>query len=204
MLAALVAGSAVILLCRRIRHKGRAVAALMLVLYILLIYCHTVILREPAESASHNFKLFWSYEAFLSGESPFPTDAVLNLLMLLPAGILFGGACGSRSRARCVSPAAGTSGGSQVGSTNPDAGACDGSRSGSANQSNANSGWLQALYALLLGACISISIETLQFFLHRGFAELDDVLHNTLGCLIGWLLYKGVEWVVRKVCEKAA
>ena len=152
MLAALVAGSAVILSCRRIRHKGRAVAALMLVLYILLIYCHTVILREPAESASHNFKLFWSYEAFLRGESPFPTDAVLNLLMLLPAGILFGGACG-KSRV-----------------------------------------WS----ALLLGLCISVSIEVLQFFLHRGFAELDDVLHNTLGCLIGWLLYKGVDWGVRQ------
>ena len=176
MLAALVAGSAVILSCRRIRHKGRAVAALMLVLYLLLIYCHTVILREPAESASHNFKLFWSYEAFLRGESQFPTDAVLNLLMLLPAGILFGGACGSRSRAR----------------------------NESANSAGVASGWLQALYALLLGACISISIETLQFFLHRGFAELDDVLHNTLGCLLGWLLYKGVDWGVRKVCEKTA
>ena len=40
--------------------------------------------------------------------------------------------------------------------------------------------------ALLIGCCISVTIEALQFFLMRGFSELDDVMHNTLGCLIGF------------------
>ena len=40
--------------------------------------------------------------------------------------------------------------------------------------------------ALLLGCGISITIESLQFFFTRGFSELDDVMHNTLGCLIGF------------------
>lgn len=44
---------------------------------------------------------------------------------------------------------------------------------------------------LLIGCGISVTIETLQFFLMRGFSEFDDVMHNTLGCLIGWLLVKG-------------
>ena len=39
---------------------------------------------------------------------------------------------------------------------------------------------------LLVGCSISAVIELLQFFLMRGFSELDDVMHNTLGCLIGF------------------
>ena len=41
------------------------------------------------------------------------------------------------------------------------------------------------------GLIISVSIEEMQYFFHRGFAETDDVMHNTLGCLIGWFMVKG-------------
>ena len=54
--------------------------------------------------------------------------------------------------------------------------------------------------ALLIGGAISVSIEVLQFVLKRGFAEVDDVMHNTIGCLIGyslWLMVYGV-WVKYK------
>ncbi len=53
--------------------------------------------------------------------------------------------------------------------------------------------------ALLIGICISVSIESLQFFLKRGFAELDDVMHNTVGCMMGYGLYKTIKtlYVVR-------
>ena len=40
--------------------------------------------------------------------------------------------------------------------------------------------------ALLIGCSISVTIEALQFFFMRGFSEVDDVMHNTLGCLIGF------------------
>ena len=36
----------------------------------------------------------------------------------------------------------------------------------------------------------------------RGYAEFDDVFHNTLGCLIGFVLYAVVAWVVRCVSKK--
>ena len=39
---------------------------------------------------------------------------------------------------------------------------------------------------LLIGCGISVTIESLQFFLMRGFSELYDVMHNTMGCLIGF------------------
>lgn len=54
-------------------------------------------------------------------------------------------------------------------------------------------GWL---VAFLVGAGISVSIESLQFLLHRGFAELDDVIHNTTGCVMGYILVKGLRVMV--------
>lgn len=41
------------------------------------------------------------------------------------------------------------------------------------------------LVTLAVGTGISVSIEAMQYVFHRGFAETDDVMHNTMGCLIG-------------------
>lgn len=46
--------------------------------------------------------------------------------------------------------------------------------------------------ALLIGMAISASIEILQFVYVKGFAEIDDVMHNTLGCIIGFGLINGL------------
>lgn len=46
--------------------------------------------------------------------------------------------------------------------------------------------------AFLLGFCFSCFIEILQLVSMRGFSELDDVFHNTLGCMIGFLMMKGI------------
>ena len=48
---------------------------------------------------------------------------------------------------------------------------------------------------LLIGGGFSVLIETLQFFLKRGFAEFDDVFHNVLGCMIGYGVYVGGRWL---------
>lgn len=40
----------------------------------------------------------------------------------------------------------------------------------------------------IFGFIFSIIIETLQFLLKKGFSETDDVIHNTLGCVIGAVL----------------
>ena len=45
--------------------------------------------------------------------------------------------------------------------------------------------------ALLIGCGISVTIEALQLFFKRGFSEVDDVMHNTVGCLLGWFMVKG-------------
>ena len=41
--------------------------------------------------------------------------------------------------------------------------------------------------AVLLGFLLSLSIETAQFILGSGISELDDLILNTLGALIGYL-----------------
>lgn len=45
--------------------------------------------------------------------------------------------------------------------------------------------------AILVGMGISMSIELLQLILMRGCCETDDVIHNSLGCLVGYGVVKG-------------
>lgn len=46
---------------------------------------------------------------------------------------------------------------------------------------------------------LSIVTESLQFFLHRGLCETDDVIHNTLGCLVGMGVYALVRNCFRRI-----
>ena len=43
---------------------------------------------------------------------------------------------------------------------------------------------------LFLGSGFSVFIELLQFVFKKGFCETDDVIHNVLGCLIGYGLWR--------------
>ena len=58
-----------------------------------------------------------------------------------------------------------------------------------------NVSWLMVA---IIGCGISVTIESLQFFLMRGFSEVDDVMHNTVGCLIGYMIVKGARLVERE------
>lgn len=55
---------------------------------------------------------------------------------------------------------------------------------------------------ILLGLGISVSIEAMQYYFKKGFAELDDVMHNTIGCLLGFLLFLVVNKIVNKSFKK--
>ena len=49
------------------------------------------------------------------------------------------------------------------------------------------------IYALLFGIVLPCAIESLQFYFRKGFSEFDDVIHNFIGCSIGYfvcLLFK--------------
>ena len=45
------------------------------------------------------------------------------------------------------------------------------------------------LMVAIIGCGISVTIEALQYFFMRGFSEVDDVMHNTLGCILGYGIY---------------
>lgn len=43
--------------------------------------------------------------------------------------------------------------------------------------------------ALMTGCGLSVTIELLQLLSHKGYCEVDDVLHNIIGCLMGYGTY---------------
>lgn len=54
----------------------------------------------------------------------------------------------------------------------------------------------------LVGAGSSVLIELLQYYTARGGSEIDDVMTNTLGMMLGFWLSKGMEWMANKFREK--
>lgn len=45
---------------------------------------------------------------------------------------------------------------------------------------------------LLVGLILSVGIEATQYVFMKGFSEVDDVIHNTFGAVIGYGFFKGV------------
>ena len=113
---------------------------LLLVEYVFLLFCSTIIFRATGETSKYDFHPFWSYKAIQDGRENLLAENIMNVIVFIPVGLLLSIAFKQVT-------------------------------------------WWKAL---LIGCEISIIIETLQFFLMRGFSELDDVMHNTLGCLIGY------------------
>ena len=49
--------------------------------------------------------------------------------------------------------------------------------------------WWQTAIA---GCSLSVVIEFLQFYFNKGQCEVDDMIHNTLGCIIGFFMVKSI------------
>ena len=54
----------------------------------------------------------------------------------------------------------------------------------------------------LLSLCLSVMIELIQLITKCGFSELDDVFHNSFGCMVGFLILKGIVEVVNEEKSK--
>ena len=120
--------------------------ALLLIEYIFLIFCSTVIFRPTGDTRQYDFHPFWSYNAIQEGREDLLAENIMNVVVFIPVGLILGLLL------------------------------------------KVKGSWL---IALMTGLAISVTIEALQFFLMRGFSEVDDVMHNTVGCLIGFLLVRG-------------
>jgi len=66
---------------------------------------------------------------------------------------------------------------------------------------NVQSAWL---IVLMTGLILSVSIEAMQYFFHKGFAETDDMMHNTLGCMLGYGIYALARYGYEKVSKLRA
>lgn len=53
-------------------------------------------------------------------------------------------------------------------------------------------------YILLFGFLLSVAIEITQFITGVGFPDIDDVIFNTFGAVLGILIIKGIDRVVLK------
>jgi glycopeptide antibiotics resistance protein len=123
-------------------------AILLLVEYVFLLFCSTVIFRATGETRQYDFLPFWSYS-----RPDLLVENIMNVVVFIPVSLLLGIAFKQTT-------------------------------------------WWKAL---LLGCGISITIESLQFIFMRGFSELDDVMHNTIGCIIGYMMVIG-SWQLIKLC----
>lgn len=158
LLGAFVVGVIVVLAVKGARDGWRWSAGLLLVEYVVLIYCSTVVFRKTGSESGFDLTPFWSYGVIVSGEDyRLLPENVMNVVVFMPAGVLLGTAFRSMT-------------------------------------------WWKAL---LVGVGISVSIEAMQFFLKRGFAETDDVMHNTVGSLMGFGIYKLVRYGYKRLGKKS-
>ncbi len=54
-------------------------------------------------------------------------------------------------------------------------------------------------YSLIMGFVTSLCIEVMQLVTGRGLFQVDDIITNTLGCVIGAFFYKCIEVFCRKL-----
>lgn len=150
LLSILVIGTLTALVVLGIRRSMRFLSTLLLIEYVVFIYCATLLFRTTTQELKYNFQPFWSYRAILNGEDLL-IENVMNVVVFLPLGFLLGIVFRSIT-------------------------------------------WWQVL---CVGSMLSVSIEVLQYLTQHGFAETDDVMHNTLGCIIGY----GIISLTRKIIK---
>ena len=146
LLSVFCLGVVLFMVFKGVRTGFKWSSVLLLIEYIFMLFCSTVIFRPTGEVRQYDFRPFWSYD-----RPELLVENIMNAVVFIPVGLLLGIAFKQMT-------------------------------------------WWKAL---LIGCGISVTIETLQFFLMRGFSEVDDVMHNTVGCLIGWCMVKGSWFMFR-------
>ena len=58
------------------------------------------------------------------------------------------------------------------------------------------------LITLAIGTAFSVSIEVLQFVLHRGYSETDDVISSVIGVIIGFIIYILMRQIIKLLISR--
>lgn len=77
-----------ILLCRKKIVLFQMVAALLLLLFLGIVFGSTVFTRNPQPHRVYTLELFWSWKAVYHGNRSMLKDNLLNMFLLFPAGVL--------------------------------------------------------------------------------------------------------------------
>jgi glycopeptide antibiotics resistance protein len=168
------------------RHRLlRTVGILLFILYILVNLNETLLFRENMSHAKSELSLLWSYRRSLSllsesgeGINLSITDwrllkqIILNILLYIPFGYLLPFAWPKLTEKK--------------------------GRQSRLRLTNLFKSfpWI----VVLIGVTFSMATEFTQLLFKLGLFELDDILNNTIGCLIGVLLYQAL---MRKKVNKA-
>lgn len=142
LLTILILGSC-FLLWKKGWHEGiRYVVRLMLVEWVVLIFCTTGVFRNTRVESAINLIPLWSYFQYPDNSYLKEMAAInlLNVVMFMPIGFLlkFG-----VPQITCQK-------------------------------------------VILVGAILSALTELSQFVFRKGLCEVDDVIHNVLGCVLGY------------------
>ena len=65
-------------------------AILLLVEYVFLLFCSTVIFRATGEISQYDFHPFWSYKAIQDGREDLLAENIMNVVVFVPVGLMLG------------------------------------------------------------------------------------------------------------------
>ncbi|MCR5282320.1 MAG: VanZ family protein [Lachnospiraceae bacterium] len=131
-------------------------ATVLLWTWLYWVVASCVLCRSTYEDYHYELQLFWSYRFMKAYPHSYMLQEILmNLVMLLPIGVLF--------------PVAYE--------------------------------YFRLWAVLLFGFLCSAGIELMQLIFRKGLFEWDDMLHNTLGVVAGYLLIWMASAIVRKAQE---
>ena len=175
LLSVFCMGLVIFIVWKGLKTGLRYSATLLLVEYIFLLFCSTVFFRTTSELRKYDFHPFWSYRAIEDGRADLLPENIMNVVAFIPVGFLLGSLLrvkGSWSRNGSWLMVKGSS----------------------TSEATKSMTWLMVA---IIGCGISVTIEALQFLLKRGFSEVDDVMHNTIGCIAGYILVHGLRLMVK-------
>lgn len=90
LLSVFCLGLMVIVAWKGFKTELRYSATLLLVEYIFLIFCSTVIFRTTGDISQYDFHPFWSYKAIQNGREDLLAENIMNVVVFIPVGLLLG------------------------------------------------------------------------------------------------------------------
>jgi len=78
------------LVIRGFKNGIRGTSVTLLLEYIFLIFCATVFFRMETTERAYEITPFWSYVAINDGVKTLIPETVMNVVMFIPIGLLFG------------------------------------------------------------------------------------------------------------------